>query len=238
MDDLSAFDDFYRDQLPGVVRALTLAFADRAVAEDAAQVAFEKALRRWRTVRTMDRPGTWVYVVAVRHGQRQIERDRRRPAFDAAPPDPGPEPVVVSEHTVVGLLEQLAPRQRAVVVLRHLAGLPLADIATALGMAEGTVKSTLHASYARLRIDIESGTETGREAQPRTVPRARTRPQTRPADGTGPATETERANGAEGERETRRHRSASPARMDQNPSDADAAVGADGDESARNGERR
>ena len=46
-------------------------------------------------------------------------------------------------------------RQRTAVVLRYYADLPLADVAEVMGVAVGTVKSTLHAALASLRIDLE-----------------------------------------------------------------------------------
>ncbi len=55
---------------------------------------------------------------------------------------------------VAEALERLPPRQRAAVVLRHLAGLRIAEVAEALGVRTGTVKSSLHAAYASLRVEL------------------------------------------------------------------------------------
>lgn len=147
------FEQFFEEEYDGLVRSLTLAFGDRHAAEDCAQIGFERALRRWRSVRTMDRPGTWVYVVAVRHGRRALARDDRRTEIER-PADPGPEDAVVDELWIAELIAMLPARQRAAVVLRHLSGLKLAEIADALGVTTGTVKASLHAAYASLRIDV------------------------------------------------------------------------------------
>jgi RNA polymerase sigma factor (sigma-70 family) len=56
---------------------------------------------------------------------------------------------------VQAALEQLAPRQRAAVVLRYLGDLSVAEVARAMGCAEGTIKSTLHTALARLRVDLD-----------------------------------------------------------------------------------
>ena len=48
-------------------------------------------------------------------------------------------------------LNGLAPEAREVVVLHHMEGLDVRDIAHALGVPEGTVKSRLGRARARLR---------------------------------------------------------------------------------------
>jgi len=147
------FEAFFATEYDGVVRSLTLAFGDRSQAEEAAQVGFERALRRWRYVGEMDRPGTWVYVVAVRHGRRALLRDRAFPGELVEVAD-SPEAAAVTVLWLGDALRRLPPRRRAVVVLRHLGELSLAEISEALGIAVGTVKSTLHAAYAQLRVDL------------------------------------------------------------------------------------
>ena len=54
------------------------------------------------------------------------------------------------QHAIAGLPE----RQRLALVLRHYGDLPLDEIASAMGCALGTVKSTLHAAHARLQVDL------------------------------------------------------------------------------------
>lgn len=149
----NGFDEFYRAHFDPVARALTLAGADRELARDAAQEAFARALRRWRHVREMDRPDGWVYVVAMnqlRDHWRKLERN--------APP----EPVVIDDGasvatrlTVRDAIATLPPRQRQAVVLRYLADLPVADVAVAMGCAEGTVKAALHHALKAMRVELE-----------------------------------------------------------------------------------
>jgi DNA-directed RNA polymerase specialized sigma24 family protein len=61
-----SFDSFYEEQYPRVLRSLRLVARTWAEAEDATQDAFATALVKWSAVTTAKRPGTWVYVVAVR----------------------------------------------------------------------------------------------------------------------------------------------------------------------------
>jgi DNA-directed RNA polymerase specialized sigma24 family protein len=149
------FNALYDREWSSVVRSLTLVFGRRDVAEDAAQVGFEQALRKWRRVQAMDRPGTWIYVVAVRWGRRHLAGDAAPAVGGSEVPDPADG--VVDAVWVTQVLATLPPRQRAAVVLRILGGLRLREIAEALGVAEGTVKATLHAAYGRLRVEIAAG---------------------------------------------------------------------------------
>ena len=58
-------------------------------------------------------------------------------------------------HTVLAALATLAPRQRAVVVLRHFLDLDIAETARVLGCTTGTVKSQNAKALDRLRSTLE-----------------------------------------------------------------------------------
>jgi RNA polymerase sigma factor (sigma-70 family) len=63
--------------------------------------------------------------------------------------------------SLASALATLPARQRTAVVLRFLADLSVAEIAEAMGCAEGTVKSTLHSALDRMRLRVE-GEDYGR----------------------------------------------------------------------------
>jgi RNA polymerase sigma factor (sigma-70 family) len=151
------FEVFFRDHYARVVGSLRLAGGDVGEAEDAAQEAFAKAMLRWRSVAGMDRPATWVYVVAIR------ELRRRRPrrdesagseatANDASSPDHAG--AVAAEADIERALRALPPRQRLAVVLRFHADLTVPEVSRAMRCSEGTVKSTLHSAIDRLRTQL------------------------------------------------------------------------------------
>ena len=64
------------------------------------------------------------------------------------------EDVVAVRQALVAALRALPQRQREAVALRYLGDLTLEEVAAALGMATGTVKSHLHRGVASLRRTI------------------------------------------------------------------------------------
>jgi RNA polymerase sigma factor (sigma-70 family) len=152
------FAAFVEDNYARVLRALSLASADRRAAEDATQEAFARALRHWRRVSTMTRPAAWVYVVGANVLRRRARRFR---PVAWEPPDIGPDPTerVATAVSIRAALETLTARQRLVVVLRYLAELSTAEVGEAIGCAPGTVKSTLHTALAKLRVELEEEDE-------------------------------------------------------------------------------
>jgi RNA polymerase sigma-70 factor (ECF subfamily) len=150
-----AFETFFGEHYESVFRGLSVAFRDPLLAEEAAQEAFTRAYTRWERVRGMERPAGWVYVVAVR-----VARRRRRDLLTEVPaPSPSSDRdlaiEVVDRVTMQAAIEQLPARQRIALVLRYYGGLPLAEIATAMGCALGTVKSTLYTAHERLHVELD-----------------------------------------------------------------------------------
>lgn len=152
-------EQFISTNYERVRRSLAVALNDRSRAEELTQEAFAQAWRRWPSVAQMERPVSWVYVVAMNRVRREFRRDQRRSAIAdrvAAPPPIAADPAhaVVTSLTLHSALDELSPRQRAAVVLRYLADLTVPEVAAAMGCAEGTVKSTLHTALARLQLEM------------------------------------------------------------------------------------
>lgn len=146
------FDAMFDGHYERLVRALTVVAGDREAAADAVQEAFVKAHLRWGRVSSYDDPVGWVRRVAINRlrdehrrsvrKRRAIDRLRSRAATSVPPPD-------VDEFDDV--LAQLPRQQRATTALFYVDGLTIAEIAVALGIAEGSVKSHLHDARRRLR---------------------------------------------------------------------------------------
>ena len=152
------FDGFFLEYYGRVVGSLRLACGDWGEVEDTAQEAFAKALLRWQSVSAMDRPATWVYVVAVRELRRRLRRADRSMGTDATGTDAAVADLadaVVTEAVIESALAALPARQRLAVVLRFHADLSVREVGLAMRCSEGTVKSTLHAALGRLRVDLD-----------------------------------------------------------------------------------
>ena len=136
-----------------LVRSLGVAF-DAEAAADAVQEAFIRADRDWGRVSTLDDPGGWVRRVAVNrllNGRRNQARRREilatvRPVADA---DLTPELIDLRRAVA-----ELPDRMRAAVCLHYLADLSVGDVAAALDVHPGTVKSNLHDARQRLREQL------------------------------------------------------------------------------------
>ena len=155
------FEEFFRERYGEVVRSMRVMVGDDARAEELTQEAFTRACRRWRRVRALDRPVAWVYVVATNEARRGWRREQRElstvgPVEPSAVDPTGP---VATALDVRAALAQLTDRQRAAVVLRYVADLPISEIAEVMGCATGTVKATLHQALARMRIELETDDE-------------------------------------------------------------------------------
>jgi RNA polymerase sigma-70 factor (ECF subfamily) len=145
-------DALFRAHYPRLVRALAVACGDGELAADAVQEAFVRAHVRWRRLQHYEDPVGWIRRVAVnllRDDHRRRVRGRRAVARLAAAPAPveaPPEP-----DGLGALLAELPRQQRIVVALYYVDGLSVAEVAAAMEIADGSVKSHLHDARQRLR---------------------------------------------------------------------------------------
>jgi len=147
-----------------LVRAARLLSAgDDAAAEDLVQTALTRIYVHWSRVSRADDPvgyGFRVLTNAFLDERRRAHR-RREIATGATPEQVGTTADPETRHLVLRALEQLAPRQRAVVVLRHFLQYDVAATAEVLGCAEGTVKSQNAKALAHLRELLGDELQTG-----------------------------------------------------------------------------
>lgn len=153
------FTDYVRSRQHQMVRAARLYCGDHQIAEDLVQEAFVKLASRWETVRD-GHPDAYLRRMLYRDAVSRWRKWGRETAYAAQPGerdhfDEGyAEPLAdswVDGADVRQALAALPPRQRAVMVLRYFEDLSEADIAQALGVSAGTVKSQASKALATLR---------------------------------------------------------------------------------------
>lgn len=140
-------------------RRVAFAFCgDWHQAEDLVQAMFVQLYRRWRRVRpdTVDAYARRILLNLFLAGRRTSVREY----VTASPPErespPGRD--THARLDVERALADLTPRQRAMVVLRFLEDLPVAEVASLLGVAEGTVKSQTARGVEALRVVLPAPT--------------------------------------------------------------------------------
>lgn len=154
MEVVPGVDELFEHEYGRLVRALGVAFEPEAAA-DAVQEAFIEADRRWRTVSGYDDPAAWVRRVAINR-LRNARRNHARRTEILATIRPVPaDDLTEALLDLRAAVDALPERMRLAVCLHYLADLPVVDVARALEVAEGTVKSTLHDARQRLRDRVE-----------------------------------------------------------------------------------
>lgn len=163
--------EFLGGSYPRLVTAVAVMCWSRAAAEDAVQEALARAWERSNRGEEIENLEAWVRTVAVnlsRSAWRRLlaerragDRLRRGGLLGGLAPEPSADRVDVLEA-----ISHLPRRQRQATVLRYYLGLDVAEISTALGVREGTTKTTLHRARktlaATLGEPIEEGSDRGR----------------------------------------------------------------------------
>jgi RNA polymerase sigma factor (sigma-70 family) len=154
-DDPAAFGEWVRPHL----RTLANLVARLAPGADRDDVVQDALARAWTKRRQFDpargTPGAWLCAIAADQALKARRRSRPALPLERAPAD---APAADGTAGLVDLeraLARLSRRQRLAVECVYFVGLSVADTATVMGCAEGTVKSTLADARARLRPMLE-----------------------------------------------------------------------------------
>ena len=149
--------DLHREHYASLVRLASLVLADVGLAEQVVQDAFVKLHLRWGGLRQLDRAPAYLRSCVLNGARSQLRRQKVRDRHDArrtvAPAAGTPEAsaVAAAEHErVVAALRRLPERQREALALRYFLDLPEAEIAAAMGVSAGSVKTHVHRGLAAL----------------------------------------------------------------------------------------
>ncbi|MEU4421631.1 sigma-70 family RNA polymerase sigma factor [Actinoplanes sp. NPDC024001] len=154
-----AINELYHSRRLSLVRLAVLMVDDLPTAEDIVQDVFAALYRRHGAdLRGVTDPHAYL-VTGVTNAARSALR-RRRTARAYSPPPPGTVPAAEDE-ALLGMgendrevllgLRRLTDRQRQVLVLRYWSELSEQEIADAMRVTRGTVKSTAHRALSILR---------------------------------------------------------------------------------------
>jgi RNA polymerase sigma-70 factor (sigma-E family) len=147
------FEAFVAAQYDALLRTAYLLTGDHHDAEDLLQQALVRAVGAWG--RIDGDPGPYVRTILVRQNVSRWRGRRWRELHTAEPPEVGVSDDGADDRIALHrALGSLAPRQRAVIVLRYYEDLSEADIATELGLSVGTVKSHASRALAALRSHL------------------------------------------------------------------------------------
>ena len=161
-----AIREFLHTSYPRLVAAVALTCGSRPAAEDSVQEALLRAWERSEKGEEIDSLEGWVTTVALnlaRSGLRRLRSERRARARMHTPALG--EVSTTDRIDVDRALAALPRRQREVAVLRYYLQLDTREVASALELNEGTVKSTL--SRARTALAHTLGIEENEEANDR-----------------------------------------------------------------------
>jgi RNA polymerase sigma-70 factor (ECF subfamily) len=162
--DHAAFEALAAASIDRLYAAARLILRDARSADDATQDALVAAWRGIRGLRDPARFDAWLHRLLVRacHRHRSGERRRRVTELRLLPADhdrgtrPDGELSVVIRDQLDRGFERLTHEQRAVLVLHHYLGLALWEVAEALEVPIGTVKSRLHRATSAMRAALEA----------------------------------------------------------------------------------
>lgn len=159
--DRSALEALLRALLPGLRQHLLILLHESSDADDALQEALWLIARRLGTLRDTSLVRAWTYRIATREAMRLLRRSRKHDAeeltaADAVALDESEHEPLPSEADVLAQLDRLPAKARVVVRLRFVDDLSQQEIAEALEIPLGTVKSRLAYGLQRLRELLRS----------------------------------------------------------------------------------
>jgi RNA polymerase sigma-70 factor (ECF subfamily) len=164
--DVGAYEELVKRYQHVALRVAFLITRDQGEAEDAAQEAFVKGYRALPRFKPGSPFRPWILTIVSNEAKnRRVSRSRRaaltlraqqnRPSGGAAP---SPEVAALEGEmraTVLDAMNALSDRDRLVLGYRYFLDLGEADMAAALGVARGTIKSRLSRAQQRLKTEIE-----------------------------------------------------------------------------------
>jgi RNA polymerase sigma-70 factor (sigma-E family) len=153
----AAITALYREHALGLIRLAHVMLGDKAAAEDVVQEAFCGLYRRWGHLAEPDKALPYLrssVLNGCRSLQRRTRRESRAPLWASRAVA---DPTLSSEdrRLLVDAMRHLPDRQREALVLRFYLDMSDAQVATAMGISQGTVRSTTHRALVALGVALK-----------------------------------------------------------------------------------
>jgi RNA polymerase sigma-70 factor (sigma-E family) len=152
--------ELYSAHYRSLVRLAAMFVRDAAAAEEITQDAFVAVHHAWPRLRDYSKALSYLRQSVVNRSRSLIRHravaDKHTP--EPAPDSPGADQVafgILERSDVITALRGLPDRQREVLVLRYYADLSEAEIAKAMGISQGAVKSHSSRAISTLRKTLE-----------------------------------------------------------------------------------
>ncbi|UXY32027.1 SigE family RNA polymerase sigma factor [Streptomyces sp. HUAS TT20] len=152
------FEEYVSARHDALLRTARSLVHDPLDAQDLLQIALLRTYRQWDRIADKQLADAYLRRVMI-NTRTEWWRARK---LQELPTEQLPDASVddcTEQHAnralLMDIMKTLAPNQRRVVVLRHWEQMSTEETAAALGIAAGTVKSTLHRALGRLRQELE-----------------------------------------------------------------------------------
>lgn len=146
------FEEFVAVRSSALLRTAYLLTRDHALAEDLLQTALTKAWFAWKRIDSNPEPYVRKIIVNTYASWWRRKWHGEQPT-EVLPERAGADSDGEAAQDLWRAMARLAPRQRAVIVLRYFEDLTEAQTAAVLDCSVGTVKSQTSKAFARLRLD-------------------------------------------------------------------------------------
>jgi RNA polymerase sigma-70 factor (ECF subfamily) len=164
------FSEFFTGSFQRVVGQVSATTGSTIEAEDSVQEAYMRAWQRWDEVREYANPEAWIRTVAFRQSvdawRKAVSRAAALQRAGARSEVPGPDPDQLA--LIIGL-RRISPEQSRAIVLYHLIGLSVTEVAAETGVPEGTVKARLKRAREALVPHVSETAEARRRPPYRTA---------------------------------------------------------------------